>query len=95
MERYVTIHRALALGARLTTAVCLCLPASVADAHHSYGTFFDLCTRITIEGQVQSVQWKSPHIWLDVKADDGTVHHAEWTGPRNLEVAGVLSGLQG
>jgi hypothetical protein len=73
----------------LATVICLGAAASVTDAHHSYGTFFDLCTRLTIEGQVESVQWKSPHVWLDVKTDDGTVHHTEWTGPQNLERDGV------
>jgi hypothetical protein len=82
MKRHLAIHMALLL------CVC-CLIVRPAGAHHAYATFFDLCTRVTIEGQVENVEWKSPHVWLHVKTTDGTVHRAEWTGPDSLERYGV------
>lgn len=83
MKRHLTIHMAALLG--------FSLMARPAGAHHAYATYFDLCTRVTIEGQVESVQWKSPHVWLYVTTNDGTVHRAEWTGPDSLERYGVRS----
>ena len=67
----------------------VCLIARPAAAHHAYGTFFDLCSRVTIEGQVENVEWKSPHVWLHVKLNDGTLHRLEWTNPQSLERNGV------
>jgi hypothetical protein len=75
----------------LAAAICLCIPAWSAHAHHSYGTFFDLCTLVTIEGQVDTIDWKDPHIWIDLKTDDGVAYRAEWTSPRNLARDGVTS----
>src|SRR5687767_9376666 len=75
------LHLAALLG--------VCLAARPAGAHHAYPTFFDLCTRVTIEGQIENVEWKTPHVWLHVTTNDGTVHRAEWTGPAALERNGV------
>ena len=77
------LHLAALLG--------VCATAAPVGAHHSSPTFFDLCTRITIEGQVENVEWKSPHVWLHVKTDDGIVHRAEWTGPDGLARFGLTS----
>jgi Family of unknown function (DUF6152) len=74
----------------LATAICITV-ASSASAHHSYGLFYDLCTSVTIEGQVESVQWKNPHVWIDLKTDDGTTYGVEWTGPQNLTRAGLAT----
>ena len=49
------------------------------SAHHSHPLFYDQCKSVTIEGRVESIQWKNPHVWLDLKMDDGTTYHAEWT----------------
>ena len=49
------------------------------SAHHSHPLFYDQCKSVTIEGQVENVLWKNPHVWLDLKMGDGTTYHAEWT----------------
>jgi hypothetical protein len=64
---------------RLAAAVCIWAAASSAHAHHSDWIFFDLCTSVTIEGQVERIQWQNPHTWIDLKADDGMAYSAEWT----------------
>jgi hypothetical protein len=74
----------------LTTAICLCAAFS-AHAHHSYGMFFDLCTIVTIEGTIDKVDWKDPHIWIDLETDNGVAYRGEWTSPRNLARDGVTS----
>src|SRR3954465_12031450 len=65
-------------------ALGMCMAASSAHAHHSYGTFYDLCTSVTIAGRIDTVQWKTPHILIDLRTDEGTAYRAEWTGPLNL-----------
>ena len=77
---------------QLATAVCICTAGSSARAHHSYGTFYDLCTTVTIQGQVVNLQWKEPHIWIDLKTDDGAAYGVEWTSPRTLAATGVATG---
>jgi len=75
MRRRVAIYLATAfyLGA-----------ASSARAHHSHPTFYDQCKSVAIEGRVENVQWKDPHVLIDLKVDDGTTYHVEWAGLRGL-----------
>ena len=61
------------------TVLCIGAAASPARAHHSHAMFYDPCKSLTIEGRVDSVTWKQPHILFDVTLDDGTTYHAEWT----------------
>jgi hypothetical protein len=75
----------------LVTAICICMAASSALAHHSHPYFYDQCKSVTIEGRIASIQWKNPHIWIDLTLDDGTTYHVEWTsvqGLANHSVAG-------
>jgi hypothetical protein len=69
MARRTAIPVAAALWARTVA-----LPA---EAHHGYGLFFDLCTSVTLEGRVEAVQWKDPHVYIELTLDDGTTHRAE------------------
>ena len=70
-------------------AVAACAAASPASAHHSHGAFFDACTPVTVEGSVQAVQWKAPHVLIDVKTDQGLLYRAEWTSPQGLSRRGI------
>src|SRR5215831_15318171 len=56
-----------------------------ARAHHSHPIFYDSCTTLTIEGQIDSVQWKNPHVLIDLIANDGKAYRAEWTSAGILE----------
>jgi hypothetical protein len=58
--------------------------ASSAYAHHSHPYFYDQCKSVTIEGRVESVQWKDPHTVIVVKLDDGTAYTVDWDGLRGL-----------
>ena len=69
---------------RVAIALCICAATSSARAHHSHARFYDACKPVTIEGQVDSVQWKDPHILLDLKLDDGRTYHAEWISLREV-----------
>jgi hypothetical protein len=61
-----------------------------AAAHHSHPAFYDACKSVTIDGTIDSVQWKNPHVLLDVTTTDGKAYRADWTsvtalGRRSIE----------
>jgi len=85
MKRSVMIHLAAALG--------MCI-ASSAYAHHSHPLFYDQCKKLTIEGRVESSQWRNPHVLIVVKANDGTTYTAEWTSLQVLNTTGVAGPAQ-
>ena len=65
--------------------------ASSSYAHHSHGLFYDQCKKLTIEGRVQSAQWKNPHVLIVVKMDDGTTYTVELTSLQILTTRGLVS----
>jgi hypothetical protein len=65
-------------------ALAACVAATSAFAHHSHQMFYDPCKPVTIEGLIESIQWKDPHILLDLKLDDGRTYHAEWISLREV-----------
>jgi len=71
----------------LVAAFSLCA-ASTAHAHHSWGAIYDVCN-FTIEGRVESIEWKNPHTWFVVKTDAGTLYHVEWTGAPDPRQTGL------
>jgi hypothetical protein len=75
------------------TALCIGAAASV-RAHHSHAMFYDPCKSLTIEGRVERVTWKQPHILFDVTLDDGTLYHAEWMGLRELTTRDAIAPAQ-
>jgi len=61
----------------------LCLAAVLvaaqpAFAHHSFA-LFDLTKEITLVGTVKEVQFKNPHVWLQVMVPDGKGGQTEWS----------------
>ena len=76
------------------TALVICVAASSSLAHHSHQTFYDPCKPVTIEGRIESIQWKDPHILLDLKLDDGRTYHAEWISLREVTTRGSIGPAQ-
>ena len=74
----------------LATVFFLCAVASSAYAHHSHTIFYDQCKSITIEGRIDSVQWKDPHTLIVVKLDDGSTYNVDWAGLRGLTRNGTM-----
>src|SRR5262245_29763428 len=72
------------IATSLAAAVFACL-APVAHAHHSHPAFYDFCKRVTIEGRIDSVEWKEPHTQIRVTQDDGTTYRVEWGSLNGLE----------
>jgi uncharacterized protein DUF6152 len=85
MKRNVMIY--------LATAIRICT-ASSAHAHHSHALFYDQCKKVTIEGRVESAQWKNPHVLIVLKMDDGTTYTAELTSLQGLTNSGVAGPAQ-
>lgn len=56
------------------TGFCL---TTLSLAHHSYAQF-DRCTDVTIEGQIDQIEWANPHIVVMVLATDGIEYRVEW-----------------
>lgn len=67
----------------------LCAAGLPVFAHHSHGAFYDACNPVTAEGTVDTVQWKAPHVLVDVKTDDGVMYRAELTSPQGLSRRGI------
>ena len=82
MTRQAVIH--------LAAAFSVALAASSAHAHHSHVYFYDQCKSITVEGPVESVQFKDPHTLIILRAKDGTAYTVDWKGMSALTTAGTL-----
>ncbi|HWN85654.1 MAG TPA: DUF6152 family protein, partial [Vicinamibacterales bacterium] len=73
----------------LAAAIYGATAASVASAHHSHPYFYDQCRNITLEGRIESVEFKDPHTILVLRLDDGTAYTVDWAGLRGLTRTGV------
>ena len=78
----------------LATAFCIGVAASAARAHHSHPFFYDQCRTITIEGRIESVQWKDPHSLIVLRLDNGTAYTVDWNGLRGLTNNGIIGPAQ-
>ena len=58
--------------------------ASSAYAHHSHPFFYDECKSITIEGQVERVEFKEPHTQIVLRLDDGMAYLVDWAPQSRL-----------
>jgi hypothetical protein len=80
------MRRAALAAAVLAVVIAASAPAG---AHHSHPIFYDSCTTLTIEGEVEGVQWKNPHVLIDVIAHDRKPYRAEWTSAGILDRTSV------
>ena len=67
-------------------AACFCM--SQAYAHHSYAQF-DHCQPVTLEGEVNYVEWINPHIVISLRTNDVPSYRVEWMALLQLERAGI------
>ena len=69
------------------------LAASAAYAHHSFAREYAEDKLISLEGDVVSFEYRSPHAWVYFTANDGSgvprKFGAEWANPRRLEQQGI------
>ena len=71
------------------------LAATSAYAHHSFARMYFEEKSISLEGDVVSYEYRSPHTWVYFRANDGTgvprKYGAEWSSPRRLGPQGVVA----
>ncbi|HET9361596.1 MAG TPA: DUF6152 family protein [Vicinamibacterales bacterium] len=72
------------------TAICMSAAVSSAFAHHSHPIFYDACKPATVEGRIDTIQFKDPHTQIVVRVDDGTAYTVEWSGLRGLTTSGLI-----
>lgn len=83
------------LTQRLAALLLLCLPASLALAHHSF-SMFDQSRKVTHTGSVSEVQWTNPHVWIfvDVPTENGSERWGmEFTSKVHLARRGFSSDM--
>ena len=59
-------------------AAALCLSAPMALAHHSFA-MFDLEKEVTVEAVVKELQYRNPHVWIQLMVPDGRGGQTEWS----------------
>ena len=71
------------------------LATTTADAHHSFAKTYAEEQLISLEGDIVSFEYRSPHAWVYFNAADSTgvvrKFGAEWANPRRLVQQGVLA----
>lgn len=76
-----------------TLAIVIIMAGIPAGAHHSFAAFYFESQSITIEGEVQEFQFRSPHAILlfTARTPEGQLHTyaAEWGNPRRLGSQGI------
>ena len=77
----------------LTLAIALIIAGIPAGAHHSFAAFYFENQSISLEGEVQEFQFRSPHAVLlfAARTPEGQIqtYAAEWGNPRRLGNQGV------
>jgi hypothetical protein len=72
------MRRSRKLQSFLVTGIAvLGLKGLPASAHHSFA-MFDQHKTVVLEGTVLQFQWTNPHVWIQMKVDDGRGGAAEW-----------------
>ena len=69
--------------------------APPAFAHHSHPLTYDWCKSITVEGRVESAEYKNPHSIIVVKQDDGTAYIVHWMPLDGLTRNRILESAKG
>lgn len=80
----------------LALATAILMAGMPAGAHHSFATHYFEDQSISLEGEVQEFQYRSPHTILlfTVRTPEGQTrtYEAEWSNPRRLRGQGINKG---
>ena len=77
------------------TAALSFAAACPAFAHHSHPLNYDWCRSVTVEGRVESVEYKNPHSIIVVRQDDGTAYTVDWNPLDGLTRSGIIESAKG
>jgi hypothetical protein len=56
----------------------LCMSCPVALAHHSFA-MFDLEREVTVQAVVKELQYRNPHVWIEIMVPDGRGGETQWS----------------
>ena len=82
-------------GFGILAAAVYLATTSPAFAHHSHPLNYDWCKSITVEGRVESVEYKNPHSNIVVRQDDGTAYTVDWMPMDGLTRNRILEAAKG
>lgn len=74
--------------ARWAALIALAASSAPAHAHHNYA-LYDRCTRVSLEGDIASIEWTNPHVLIDLKTGDAQTYRIEWAALQQLAQAHV------
>ena len=63
----------------ISVFVGLCLTLVPAASAHQSQSEFDLRAKVEVEGTVTRVEWKSPHVWIYVDANNDKGEKVNWS----------------
>jgi hypothetical protein len=78
----------------LAGAINIVAAASSTYAHHSHPLVYDWCKNLTIEGNVEKVEYTDPHSHIFLRLDNGTLWTVDWAPPGRLRNDGRLDPAQ-
>jgi hypothetical protein len=64
------------IGALVVLTITLL--TATASAHHNMSAIFDFNDRVTLSGTLTKVDWRNPHIYLDIEAKRDTGKTEAW-----------------
>ncbi len=68
---------------RTLLATALLLMANHAAAHHNWSALYDVESDIEIEGVINSIQWRNPHVRVSFTVNEGTAEEMVYTTESN------------
>ena len=74
----------------LIAIAALLLGGVTIRAHHGYADFF-LDQRVTIEGDIDDLQYANPHLVFRIRTSDSTVYTVTWLAASQLEYRAHLT----
>ena len=89
----MTMRRFVLAGLSLAAlSVAAVLPATPLSAHHSYAPY-DRKKTVTIEGVLEKVNWKNPHVSMKLRTKDSEVYEIFWRSPGRLARSEAVPGI--
>jgi Family of unknown function (DUF6152) len=87
------VRRFIGLGLSVAAlAVGAAIPAIPVSAHHSYSPF-DRKKTVTIDGVIETLAWKNPHVAMTVRTKDSEVYQIFWQSPGRLAREQAAKGI--
>ena len=78
----------------VAAAIYIVAAASSAYAHHSHPLVYDWCKTLTIEGNVEKVEYNEPHSHIFLRLDNRTLWTVDWAPSGGLRRNGLLDPAQ-